>query len=253
MARRELDVMRPRHRRRAALGEDLCAALVGAEQPAAGRALVHRPAHERVPEAEAPRDVGGAHKAEVEELIERLHGRGIVRAGRGGGEIGLERVTRDGRAAQHPASVGGQEPELLGQRGDHRRGHADGLQRRSGVRRPPSAAAAVGAGQLLEVERVAARLLVELVRPLASHVIAEQLAGRLASEAAQLEASEAALAVGPLEGRREAIGPLTRACGHNDEDGGVGRAAQKRREQLHRRGVRPVDVVEREDERPAGR
>ena len=67
-------------------------------------------------------------------------------------------------------------------------------------------AGAVGAGELLEVERVAARLLVELVRPLASDGVAEQLAGRLAGEAAQLEPGEAALAVGALEGRREAIG-----------------------------------------------
>ena len=138
VARRELDVVRPRRRRRAALGEDLRAALVRAEQPAAGRALVHRAAHERVAEAEAPRDVGRAHEAEVEQLVERLHRRGVVRAGRGGGEVGLERVAGDGRAAQHPAGVGGQEPELLGQRGDHRGGHADGLQRRSGVRRPPA-------------------------------------------------------------------------------------------------------------------
>ena len=83
--------------------------------------------------------------------------------------------------------------------------------------------------------------------------VAEQVAGRLAWEAAQLEPSEAALAVGALEGRREAIGYLTRACGHHDEHGRVGRAAQERGEQLHRRGVRPVDVVEGEHERPGGR
>ena len=129
-------------------------------------------------------------------------------------------------------------------------GHADGLQRRSGERRPPGA---LGAGELLEVERVAARLLVELVRPLASDGVAEQVAGRLAREAAQLEPSEAALAIGALERRREAIGDLTRACGHHDEHGRVGRAAQERGEQLHRRGVRPVDVVEGEHERPARR
>ena len=203
VARRELDVMRPRRRRRAALCEDLRAALVRAEQPPAGRALVHRAPHERVAEAEAPRDVGGTHEPEVQELVERRHGGGVVRAGRGGGELGLERVAGDGRAAQDPAGVVGQEAELLGQRGDDRRGHADGLQRRSGERRPPGA---LGAGELLEVERVAARLLEELVRPLASDGVAEQVAGRLAWEAAQLEPSEAALAIGALEGRREAIG-----------------------------------------------
>ena len=43
------------------------------------------------------------------------------------------------------------------------------------------------------------------------------------------------------------------ACGHHDEHGGVRRAAQQRGEQLHRRGVRPVDVVEGEHERLGGR
>jgi hypothetical protein len=121
VARRELDVMRPRRRRRAALCEDLRAALVRAEQPPAGRALVHRAPHERVAEAEAPRDVGGPHEPEVQELVERRHRGDVVRAGRGGGELGLERVAGDGCAAQDPAGVVGQEAELLGQRGDDRR------------------------------------------------------------------------------------------------------------------------------------
>ena len=88
MARRELDMMRPRRRRRAALREDLPAALVRAEQPRPGRALVHRAPHERVAEAESPRDVGGTHEPEVQELVERRHGGGVVRAGRGAASSG---------------------------------------------------------------------------------------------------------------------------------------------------------------------
>ena len=186
VARRELDVMRPRRRRCAARGEDLRAALVGAQQPAAGRALVHRPAHERMAEAEAPRDVGRAHEAELEQHVERLHGRGVVRAGRRGGEVGLERVAGDGRAAQHPAGVGGQERELLGDRCDHRARYADGLEIPLAGHRPRGRA--LRAGELLEVERVAARLLVEHVGPLASDLVAEERARRVAREAAQLAA-----------------------------------------------------------------
>jgi hypothetical protein len=106
---------------------------------------------------------------------------------------------------------------------------------------------------LLEVERVAARLLVDLVRPRAPDAVAEQVARVLAGEAAELDPSEAVVAVGPRERGREAIGCLTRACGHHNEHGGVGRAAQQRGEQLHRRGVRPVDVVEHEHDRAAHR
>ena len=61
------------------------------------------------------------------------------------------------------------------------------------------------------------------------------------------------MAVGALEGRREALGQLARTGGHHDQDGAVGWAAQEGVEQLGRRGVRPVDVVEREHERPAQR
>ena len=184
VTRRELDVMRPRHGRRPALGEDPRAALVGAQQPAAGRALVHRAAHERMPEAEAPRDVGRAREAELEELVERLHGRGLVRTGRGGGEVGLERVAGDGRAAQHLPGLRGQERELLRERGDHRRGDADGLQRPAAGHRRRGGARRVRAGELLQIERVPAGLLVERVRPLPPHAFAEQLGGGVASEAA---------------------------------------------------------------------
>ena len=135
----------------------------------------------------------GRTRPSVEQLVERRHGRGVVRAGRGGGEVGLERVARDGRAAQHAAGVGGQQrraprpSEAITAAGTPT---ASSAAPASGDR--PAPPAPCGARELLEVERVAARLLVERVRPLAPDVVAEQLAGRLAREAAELEASEAA-------------------------------------------------------------
>ena len=54
-------------------GEDLRAPFVSSQQPAAGRTLVHRPAHERMAEAEAPRDVGRAREAELEQHLVDHH------------------------------------------------------------------------------------------------------------------------------------------------------------------------------------
>ena len=56
------------HRGPPALG----AAVVGAEQPAAGGRLVDRAADERVAEAEPPRDVGGADEVAAQQLVERV-------------------------------------------------------------------------------------------------------------------------------------------------------------------------------------
>ena len=58
LARRALDVVGARRRCSPSRRERLGAALVGAEPPAAGGGLVDRPAHERMPEAEAPGHVG---------------------------------------------------------------------------------------------------------------------------------------------------------------------------------------------------
>ncbi len=109
----------------------------------------------------------------------------------------------------------------------------------------------MGARELLEVERVASRLFVERVRPLTHDARAEERVGCLARETTELEAGQASVTVGALERRRETFGRLARTLGQDQEDGSVGRPAQQRREQLHRRGIGPVDVVEHEHQRPA--
>ena len=86
----------------------------------AGRGLVDGTAHERMPEAEAPRHVGRADEVETQQLVERIERRGVARGRGRRRELGLERVAGHGRALEHAAARRRQQRELLGQRGgDH--------------------------------------------------------------------------------------------------------------------------------------
>jgi hypothetical protein len=104
VARRPLHVMGALERRDAARGERARAALVRAEPPAAGRGLVDRAPHERMPEAEAPRHVGLAHEVEAEQLVQRVQcARLVLQGGGGGGQR-----ARTGRPPRRrPAAAGG--------------------------------------------------------------------------------------------------------------------------------------------------
>ena len=148
--------------------------------------------HERVPEAEAARHVGRAHEVAAQQLVERVIAAGSAHAGRGRSELGLERVARDRGAPQHAAGAVGQQ----------RRAPRPGRRRPpAGPRRPPARrrrAPRPGrsrdprARELLEVERVAARLLVERVGRAFVDVGAEQLVGPRRAERAELEPRRAA-------------------------------------------------------------
>ena len=118
---------------------------MGAEPPAAGRAVVDGAAHERMAEAEAARHVRRAHEIEPQQLVERVERVGLVDVGRRGGELGRERVAGDRRALEHAARApAGEQRELLGQRGGHVARELAGAPER--------------ARELLQVERVAAAL-----------------------------------------------------------------------------------------------
>ena len=225
MAGGVLDVVRARGRRRAALGELARAALMRAQQPAAGRALVDRPAHERVAEAEAARHVGGPDEAEREQLVDRLHRRRLVDARGGGGELGLERVARDRRALAAAVRVGRREQrELLrSSAAATARGHADAASRRRAGRRCRLAGPAGGPGELLEVERVAAALLVERVRERAVDVVAEQLARLLAPQRAELEPVSRPPRSRALERAGEALGSCRGRAASASSTGADGR------------------------------
>ncbi len=241
-----LEMVRPRCRRRAARGECVDAASMGAEAPASGRGLVHRPADERVAEAEAARDVGGANEVAAQELVERVDGRRLVDVRRGRHQLGLERVAGDRRSFEAPAGRGGEQRQLLGEgRGDRRR-HLDVPDRRrrgSGRAEPRPVERA---RELLEVEGIAAALLVERGRVDAA---AEQLARLLQRQRLELEPREASGAVRALEGGRQALRALPRTDRHREEHGRRRRAAQQGAEQLDRAGVGPVQVVEDQHQR----
>ncbi len=186
-------------RGRAARRERLRGPLVRAEPPAARSGLVDGAPDQRVAEAKTAGHVGVAHKVALEELVERVHGRRLRAARGGGGELGLERVTRHGRTLQDPASRIREQRELLGQRGGHGPRHLDPGHRDPAGGRRSIPGATRRTGELLEIEGVAAGLLVERGRLGTVDPRAEQLACLLLGQGSQLQAGESAVAMGALE------------------------------------------------------
>jgi hypothetical protein len=240
---RVLDVVGARRGGCAALRQRGGAPLVGAEPPGCRSRLVDRAAHQRVAEAEPPRHVGRVHEAELEQLVKRRRRRRLVDVRRGRGELGLERIARDGGALQHPPCRCGQQRELLAERGAHGRGHLDAaeLHRRARVAR--------AARELLEVERIAAALRVQHVGAHRVDVVAEQLGGFGAAQSRQLQARHGVVPCGTLERAAEPLRQLPRPRRQCQQHRRRRRAAQQRREQIDRRAVGPVHVVERQQQR----
>ena len=111
-------------------GERLGAALVRAEPPAAGHRLVDRAADERMPEAEAPRNVRLADEIQAQQLVERVDRCRLGGSGGRGRQLGIERVARDGGALEDEACLLGEQSELLGERGGDRGRDVDACERR---------------------------------------------------------------------------------------------------------------------------
>ena len=243
MPRAALDVVRALGRRDAALGQQRRAAFVGEQPPAARRRLVDGAADERVAEAEAPRHVGRPDEVAAQQLVQRVDDERRVEAGRGGGQLGLERVARDRRAIERAARIVRQQRELVGQRRGDRTRHLDARER-DAARAVPVRRPARRARELLEVERVAAALAVEH----GGVVDAEQLARLRRRQRHEVEPRERAGALRALERAREPLGDLARPHGQRDQHAAGGRPPQQRPEQVDRPGVRPVQIVEQEDE-----
>ena len=110
-----------------------------------------------------------------------------------------------------------------------------------------------GPRELLEVERIAAALLVETRDLITRDDFAQQLVSLPAREGDQLEPGEAPGAIRPLQPRREPVTELPgpRCERHQDRRGR--RPMQQRRQQLHRRLIAPVQVVEHQHDRLAAR
>ena len=106
----------------ATVGEGLGDAFVRSDAPGGRRGLVDGAPDDRMAEAEAPRHAGRPDQVGAEQLVDGVHRLRLADVGRGGGQLGLERVAGDRRALQHPPAAGGQQRELLAQGGhDHRR------------------------------------------------------------------------------------------------------------------------------------
>ena len=113
-----------------------------------------------------------------------------------------------------------------------------------------SARAAERPGELLEIERVAAALGVEDARVDAIDRVAQQLARLVGAERAELDAGQQ---VRRASARSSAVdrrsGHVARTHGQRQEHRRGRRPAEQRSEQLDRRRVGPVEVVEHEHER----
>ena len=212
-------------------GERLGAALVRAQSPTAGRRLVDRPSNERVPEAEAAGHLGLANEVEPQQLVEGLERRRLGDRRGGGRKLGLERVAGHRCPLQRKACAVRQESELLGQRRSNRGRHVEIRARELG--NTCRALESERPGELLEIERVAAALLVESACGVVVDGFAEELLSLAARQSADFDAEQCPRAVCPLERGGEPLRRLTRTDSQRDEHGRGRRPAQQRAEQFH--------------------
>ena len=189
LPRRALDMMSALYRRCAARGERLGASLVRAQSPAAGRRLVDRPSNERMPEAKAARHLGLANEVELQQLVQGLERRRLGGRRGGRGQLGLERVAGYRCPLEHQPCAVREESELLGQRGGNRGRHVE-IRRRE-LRNACRGLESERSGELLEIERVAAALLVESGCSGAVDRFTEELSRLAARQSADLDADEA--------------------------------------------------------------
>ena len=200
LARRTFDVMRALRRGGTARGERLGASLVSAQSPTARRRLVDRPPDQRVPKAKAAGDVGLADEVESQQLVQRVERRGLGNRRGGRRKLGLERVAGHRSALQYEAGGIRQKGELLGQCAGDR-----GRDLEIGGRQVGGACGALGRerpGELLQVERVATALLVEMPHARFVDSLPEELRGLAARQSADLDADQCSLRAAPARARR---------------------------------------------------
>ena len=184
-ARRGGRARRPARRARPA--QSRARSCAASRQPPGGR-VVDRAAHERVAEAEAPRDVGRRARGPAA-ATRRARPTAVVlrEPGRRCRELEVERVAGHRRARRAAcASSGDSSGELLGQRRGHHRAAPRSADADRRAARPPAPAAG-RARELLEVERVAAALAVQRGRRSASTPSPSSVAGCRRAQRARLE------------------------------------------------------------------
>ena len=228
--RRELDVVGENRRRRAAARERPRHPGVGAEPPAAGRALVDRAAHERVAERELARHVGRADEARREQTVERL-----------------ERVVDLARPPPPaPARTGRPPPPrppaaaAAGRRAPAAHPRSPPPHRPAAPRRRARAARCrTGSRRSRAARPRAAR------RGSSRPISCSASSGSSGPRSIRISV--------PVRGARPALGQVGDRRGASRRTRAGGRAPDEREQQLDRRRVRVVHVVEREHERPRRR
>ncbi len=200
-----------------------------------------------MPEAKAARHLGLTNEVELQQLVQGLERRRLGSRRGGRGELGLERVAGYRCPLQHEACTVRQETELLAQRDSNRGRHVE-IRRRE-LRNACRGLESERSGELLEIERVAAALLVESGCSGAVNRFTEELARLAACQSADLDATKGPRAVRSLERGGDALRRLARSDSEPDEHGRGRRPAQQRTEQFDGCGVGPVEVVEHEHER----
>ena len=83
-----------------------------------------------MPETEAPGNVRLADEIQAQQLVDRVDRRRLGGSGGRGGQLGIERVSRDGGALEDEACLLGEQSELLGERGGDRSRDVDACERR---------------------------------------------------------------------------------------------------------------------------
>ncbi len=230
-------------------GERLGAPLVSAQSPAAGRRLVDGPSNERVPEAKAAGHLGLTNEVELQQLVQRLERRSLGHRRGGRRKLGLERVARHrsrppARAVRRPTAK--RAPRRARQQPPAARRDPSGDS--SG---PPCAAfTSERSGELLQIERVAAALLVESGRRGRGRL--PRRGARRPRRASARRRRRPTRVPARCARSSAAVTPLRRLTGtdsQRDEHRRGRWPAQQRPEQLDGCGVGPVEVVEDQHER----
>ena len=143
-----------------AAGQGCGAPFVRTQEPAGGGAVVDRSPDQRVPEAEPAGHLGASDDTDGRQLIDRGEGDGLHDSRGDTGELRLERIAHHGCSLQQQMCAVAEQGQLVGKRGGHRRGYAE-VRGDSAGRRRRRGLALQGSGELLEVERVAAALVVQ--------------------------------------------------------------------------------------------
>ncbi len=200
-------------------------------------------------EAEATGHVGASDEVEPQERVDCVHHGGLGDLCRGRCQLELEGIARDCRSFQHEAARAREYRELLGDRRGNGRRNIEVGRRRLFVNGGRTFRAIEGPGELLEIEGVAAALLVQESGVRAFNRTAQQLLGFLVAEGAELDPVQRLRTVRLLERSREPLRHLARTDGECEYHRPRRRAAQQRSDELDRRRVGPVEVVEHENHR----